>query len=1561
MKQNLALNIPTAATKLLNHQHQLQYQSIIKNKSERFEERRSTATIQEQNQRDYVPSLRPSPNEYQPQQFPTPTSQSPSSNSPQSNTQTLTQEQTSFPSSDPNLQYSLPPPHSSKSNDGCLTTTGHEFLSPNLYKLTLQLTTELAISKWWDNVVDIFTSSYRASHLTLSVPHDLTDTVNTPWGIKAMDNRDQYLSSGSCLSSSIDNNHIVFDKLQSFDCDTEQLIDNKKILYIVQGGRIVVVSREYRKTGDERPERRLWPSSTPDTPLTVGEATSYFTQKKESSSSAPNNIPNTPLLNDLEEGNLGNRLRYRDSMPYYMASANCEYYEYEQQQPSPWSQSPTPSPAMTDSNVNPFFQTIPEIDDSAFNPNSEFSSSYSSVKFDYSVNSSHACSIIHIPLIHPTTARNVLPSTTRQNPIPIAILSFMSSVVPYPPNIVASLQSVAPFLATTMSMASIHQQSINQLMYFDHARSMSTKRRRYRRNGKRLGRIEDKITVNGDDNYVFSDVSTDDGEVSWESDIESVASSFKPEHAASFPTSSYYLINPDKKFYVNGCHSDESWQGVKKQGVVKNGQIAQSPQAYQTQVRPHVLTESEDEFHPAHEEPLTPETPVASRPINVSTSMDHARTDEKRKPRRSSKGSFAGSRRSSKDEMQRVVVPTADMYRMILDDMPNVAFTFSRTNGDCTWVNARFTQYTSLPVQDLLGNNWLRCIHKDDQQRVWDSWRAAFNRGESYSDQYRIRRFDGHYRWFLGRARPIRDARGVIIHWLGTSTDVHDQKVAEEQQLTRRHIEANEKKYRMLAEAIPQIVFTATPKDGILYVNNKWTDYSGMNYEQTKGLGFLSMVHPEDRDKCVLPQDNNQEGGHGEIYTREVRLQAKDESYRWFLVKCISVESSEQGRKWFGTCTDINEHKIMEQQLTAAHDAAQRLTESKTRFLSNMSHGKYKIYEERLIRTPLIGITGTISFMLATNMTDEQLDYAYTIQQSADALLMVINDILDLSKVEAGMMKLAYEPFSIHTMLEDTNELLSNLAIQKGLELSFIIEDDVPDVVCGDRTRLRQVLLNLVGNAIKFTTAGEIFSRCSVKSIDPDENTIMLLFAVVDTGEGFDQQEEALIFKPYSQADSSSTRKHGGSGLGLVISRQLIELHGGSMSCVSKKGVGSTFYFSARFSIPSKETVPNPPTPTGEVSNSPFFRYSKAEVALANKRSGGGNDGVCEPDQMASTISSSSAKSSDPSDVSNNATTLKALPPRLIVPTQSSEPPRNICVFVVADLLYSRETIEYYVRSVLKKNASSEIDVFTTFAEANRILASPNIKRYTHILISLSSQAQIITLASIVKNSPNISSADCIIFTSPFQRIGILEGADKGELPNRVDFIYKPVNKSKMACLFNSSAALRNNSMKRRNTNRIVTSHKELFKSMIDDVGGKGYKILLAEDDPVNQRVMIKYLKKVGLDVTVAANGIQCLSEFFSHSHDYFSLILCDLFMPLKDGYGTTEEIRKWESENLKPGSELPIPIIALSANVMTDVAERCLEAGFTAYVSKPVNFAALSDVIRRVLRDSDQAKSRIS
>jgi nitrogen-specific signal transduction histidine kinase len=279
--------------------------------------------------------------------------------------------------------------------------------------------------------------------------------------------------------------------------------------------------------------------------------------------------------------------------------------------------------------------------------------------------------------------------------------------------------------------------------------------------------------------------------------------------------------------------------------------------------------------------------------------------------------------------------------------------------------------------------------------------------------------------------------------------------------------------------------------------------------------------------------------------------------------------------------TDINDHKLLEKKLKEAHDAAQKSTESKTRFLSNMSHE---------IRTPLIGITGMLNFLIDTELTAEQMDYVHTIQQSAESLLVVINDILDLSKVEAGMMKLEWEPFSLVTMIEDANELLSTLAIQKDLELSFWVDDNVPDVVVGDRVRLRQVMLNLIGNAIKFTAEGEVFTKCTVQRDDRDESELTLLFEVVDTGAGFDANEESVMFKPFSQVDSSSTRKHGGSGLGLVISRQLVELHGGTMKCKSEKGKGSTFYFTVKFGIPTSTTKPLPQTPKNDTNNDPFFR-----------------------------------------------------------------------------------------------------------------------------------------------------------------------------------------------------------------------------------------------------------------------------------------------------------------------------------------------------------------------------------
>ncbi|CAG8648326.1 24686_t:CDS:10, partial [Racocetra persica] len=1253
---------------------------------------------------------------------------------------------------------------------------------------------------------------------------------------------------------------------------------NSGILKILHCGKIVVLSREYRLPSDENTSKnkdnysnfnsemkKHWSKfrkNLRSTEIKGVQKNLGWDNVKENhctdeQGSSRARVLDTPCLNNLEEGQ-GNY--FQDDLFDIEKSSSyhhrlSDYEEFEQQQPSPWSQSPAPSPAVTDLNCNPFFQAIPEIDDEAFNPSSSSSSSpdlHSSHNFSYpAITDNNVYSIVHIPLIHPTTVKNVVPTNTNRAPVPIAILSFLSCLVPYPSDLINSLKGLAPFLATTLSVSMIHQQSVVQL-------SCTTPTRLERRRSSQHSNMT--ATPFSTDSLV------DDDEFSLSSGECSTASTNSSKWTA-------YGCSPSLDS-DNEMNSFSNIQG---------------------------FTRSDSYEH----------TPVSDTIPLTTNSHPHT---------------FITSRRSGKN--RRISMPADTTF-------------WHRKRR-----RSKRSSRGSNQSEDLLGRGWIEVIHPDDRANVLEMWNTTFLRGEGTSANYRMKRFDGQYRWFLGRAGPLRDARGVNIRWFGTCIDIHDQKLAEQRQSRQLHIEASEKKYRLLADAIPQIVFTATPKDGITYVNDKWLAYSGQTEEQAKNLGFLSHVHPDDRAICRLPEDTASDMEMG--YSIEVRLLQNDGEYKWYLVKCISVEVSEEGRKWLGTCTDINDHKVLEQKLKEAHDAAKRSMESKTRFLSNMSHE---------IRTPLIGITGMINFMLATNLTTEQLDYAHTIQQSADALLLVINDILDLSKVEAGMMKLEMEPFSLHNMIEDTNELLSTLAIQKCLELSFIVDDNVPNVVCGDRVRLRQVLLNVIGNAIKFTSRGEVFSRCSIHPEESgiNESEVILLFEVVDTGDGFDSGEEAAMFKPFSQVDTSSTRKRGGSGLGLVISRQLIELHGGKMYCKSQKGVGSTFYFTAKFQIPPDSTDPRPSTPTSEELN-PFLRISK--FAVQNDISSPPPSNL-QSSNLTSSPMSTVCQNSPVSTVCQNSpvpTACQNFEPSLPNPFGCIEPNNNnvslpdfeqlillhpVCVLIVADLPRSRETLVYYVRSILPKSPTPDIDITCNYDEANDRLTSSEIKSYTHILINLVSQDHIIFLSTKIKNLTHLSLTITVILTTPIQRAGIMEGA-RNDLPERVDFILKPLNRTKMEGLFDHTTTVRDNFLRRRNTHQIVASQREVFQRMADAVGDKGFRVLLVEDNFVNQKVMTKYLTKVGLEVTVVDNGAQCLEKFYSHDHNYFSLILCDLFMPVKDGFETTAEIRSWEAENLT--DEPPIPIIALTANVMSDVAEKCFEVGFTSYVSKPVSFSKLSD-----------------
>jgi len=543
------------------------------------------------------------------------------------------------------------------------------------------------------------------------------------------------------------------------------------------------------------------------------------------------------------------------------------------------------------------------------------------------------------------------------------------------------------------------------------------------------------------------------------------------------------------------------------------------------------------------------------------------------------------ARTSRASEAQDMPPPSERLLRTIIDSLPVQIFTAAPLTGRVTWVNSKFLVYRGQTSQQVLDDPW-ETIHREDLAAYTEDWNRSLHTGQQFQHKIRLRRFDDFYRWYYVRAAPLRDKMQNIVHWVGTMIDLHDQHIAEVNAAQQQETAASEAKYRALANSSPQIVFAATKAKGVSFCNTQWVQYSGQTEEQAKGTGFMEHVFPDDLIKCKLP-DFDETGEHASnvpitvaapkraksgspgsgdssdpdmtpiqsgvimspggmqqsqrklselastgitlvnkdstgrpSYSTEVRLRGKNGEYRWHLVRVLLAEpvrnADSQEDTWYGTCTDINDHKELEQTLKETMDA-------KSRFLSNMSHE---------IRTPLNGIHGMASFLIDSNLTAEQLDHVNVIRASTEGLRDLINDILDLSKVEAGMITLDYKWLHIRSVIEEVNDLTSSLALDKGLELNYYVDDQVPSMIKGDKFRFRQILLNVIGNAIKFTQQGEVLIRCTLYKDDdqPVPNTSMLKFEVIDTGHGFNEKEAEKLFKRFSQIDGSSTRQHGGTG-----------------------------------------------------------------------------------------------------------------------------------------------------------------------------------------------------------------------------------------------------------------------------------------------------------------------------------------------------------------------------------------------------------------------------------------------
>ena len=365
-------------------------------------------------------------------------------------------------------------------------------------------------------------------------------------------------------------------------------------------------------------------------------------------------------------------------------------------------------------------------------------------------------------------------------------------------------------------------------------------------------------------------------------------------------------------------------------------------------------------------------------------------------------------------------------------------------------------------------------MHPDDRERVYQLIDAVLRGEREYEVEFRVQHKDGHYLDILSRGFPVRRTPGgPIVRIVGIHFDLTERKRAEEA------LRKSEQEFRALAEAVPQIVWATRPDGWNIYFNQQWMDYTGLTLDESYGHGWNIPFHPDDK-QCAWDawQRATQ---HDEPYLLECRLRRADGVYRWWLIHGVPMRGANgEIQKWLGTCTDIEELKRTEEALQQAKAAAEAANEAKSQFLANMSHE---------LRTPMNAILGMIDVALPKAVDPTIQDCLQTAKGSADLLLTLLNDLLDSAKIESGKLELEAAPFSLRRMLDQITRVLAVRASEKGLAFYCRLPDETPDAVAGDRMRLQQVLLNLAGNAIKFTEKGEVVVRVEDCKSQIEEST----------------------------------------------------------------------------------------------------------------------------------------------------------------------------------------------------------------------------------------------------------------------------------------------------------------------------------------------------------------------------------------------------------------------------------------------------------------------------------------
>ena len=651
-------------------------------------------------------------------------------------------------------------------------------------------------------------------------------------------------------------------------------------------------------------------------------------------------------------------------------------------------------------------------------------------------------------------------------------------------------------------------------------------------------------------------------------------------------------------------------------------------------------------------------------------------------------------------------------------------------------------------------------------------------------------------------------------------------------------LDLSEQRFRQLVEAAQVILWRRNVSSSeFTFVNKEATALLGYSAEQwlAEPNFLFDHVHPADRE---LTRSSCESAAADHGASLEHRMIAADGKVVWLRSSVRLVGGDAKTQELVGVMTDITERK-------EAQEAAENASRAKSDFLASMSHE---------IRTPMNGVIGMTELALDTDLTFEQRDYLTTAKMCADSLLTIINDILDFSKIEAGKMELDPVCFQLVECVEETMKTLAFRAHEKGLELLCDVRPEVPNYAVGDSGRLRQIIVNLAGNAIKFTQRGQVQLLVSVES--QDENEVRLHFTVSDTGVGIAPEKQKLIFDAFSQADTSTTRRFGGTGLGLTISSRLVEAMRGKIWVESIPDKGSKFHFT---------------------------------VALK---------------------ASTQASSQPPGDTSL----------------------AGIAVLVVDDNFTNRRILTEMFSS-WQMNPTEAASAQEALSHLRRAAerGDPFALVVTDVHMP---EMDGFDLADEINQSPNLANIVIMMLTSGEKRGDIQRCRGLGVSAH----LMKPVRRAELRAAI--VEALR--SPEKPNAAESASSLVQAPARMAPEALRS--RILLAEDNLVNQRLAARLLEKAGHSVVIVGNGKEAVAAL---RHETFDMVLMDVQMPEMDGFEATRAIRRAET-----GGNNNIPIIAMTAHAMTGDRERCLAAGMNGYVSKPIRANDLLNLVEKTKAD---------